>query len=75
MKKQKSGGGMGGMLGKMASKFMPGIGGAPAEQKNAMVEQLYSQGKLPQARSSEDSKQKRAKRKAERKRRKKGRRR
>jgi hypothetical protein len=54
---------------------MPGIGGAPAAQKDAMVEQLQAQGKLPQVRSALDSKQKKAKRKAERKRRKKNRRR
>jgi signal recognition particle subunit SRP54 len=77
MKKQKSAGGLGGMMGKMAARFMPGMKSA-VQQKDAMVEQLYGGGRGPQpvaGRSGMDAKKKKEKRKAERKRRKKGRKR
>jgi signal recognition particle subunit SRP54 len=74
MRKQKSAGGFGGMVGRMASKLMPGMGGA-LEQKSAMVEKLHASGKLDGGtRSGLDAKKRKAKRKAERQRRKKSRR-
>jgi signal recognition particle subunit SRP54 len=75
MKKQKSAGGIGGMMGRMASKIMPGMGlGGAMEEKNAMVEKLHARGKLDGGnRSSQDAKKRKAKRKAERQRRRKSR--
>ena len=76
MKKQK-GAGLGGMIGRMAQRIVPGLGGA-AKEKDAMMDKLYGSGQLDPAagaRTKVDSRRKREQRKAERKRRKKGRKR
>jgi len=63
------------MMGKMASRLMPGMKGA-LKEKNAMVEKLHASGKLdnPGQLKSGKGKNMKRKKKAERQRRKKGRR-
>jgi signal recognition particle subunit SRP54 len=73
MKKQKSQGGLGGLIGRMAGRMIPGAKAAQL-QKDATVEKLYGAGES-RPRGGMDSKTKKAKRKAERQRRKQSRRR